>query len=137
VGKRVLFTDLELYLTARIRAELAAIGTPLTANVFVSNRFPDPAREKTVVVRDDSGSSSSIVTKEPSVGITVLGKTDQTATDLANIVHMIMSDCAGPELDNPVANVRGSNGPFKVLDEAGQPRRYMTFDLSVVGKAYP
>ncbi|MFJ4284016.1 hypothetical protein ACIPY0_00050 [Paenarthrobacter nicotinovorans] len=137
MGKRVLFTDLELYLTGRIRAELAALGTPLAVNVFVSNRFPDPAREKTVVVRDDSGSTTSIVTKDPSVGITVLGKTDQIATDLANLVHMIMSDCAGPQPDNPVANVRGANGPFKVLDEAGQPRRYMTFDLSVVGNAYP
>lgn len=137
MGKRVLFTDLELYLTGRIRTELAAIGTPLTANVFVSNSFPSPAREKTVVVRDDSGPLTSIITKQPSVGITVLAGNDQMATDLANLVYMIMSNCAGTEADNPVADVPDSTGPFKVIEESGQPRRYMTFELSVVGNAYP
>ena len=137
MGKQVLFTDLELYLTGRIRSELAGIGTPLTTNVFVSNTFPSPAREKAVIVRDDSGPLTSIITKQPSVGVTVLGGTDQMAASLANLVYMIMSNCAGREADNPVADVSGSAGPFKVIEESGQPRRYMTFELSVVGHAYP
>ncbi|MFJ4026026.1 hypothetical protein ACIPWF_00780 [Paenarthrobacter sp. NPDC089989] len=141
MGSRVLFTDLELYLTGRIRAELAAIGTPITQNVFVSNQFPNPARPKTVVVRDDSGPRTSIITKEPSVGITVLAGEDPTqgqqATELANVVFMIVADCAGTEPENPVARVLNATGPYKVTEESGQPRRYMTFDLAVVGTPYP
>lgn len=137
MGSRVLFTDLELYLTGRIRQELAAIAAPITQNVFVSNQFPTPARPKTVVVRDDSGPQTSIITKEPSIGITVLAGDDQTqgqqATELANLVFMIVANCAGPEPGNPVAKVVNATGPYKVNEESGQPRRYMTFELAVVG----
>ncbi|QOT16481.1 hypothetical protein [Paenarthrobacter sp. YJN-5] len=137
MGSRVLFTDLELYLTGRIRQELAAIAAPITQNVFVSNQFPSPARPKAVVVRDDSGPQTSIITKEPSIGITVLAGDDPTqgqqATELANLVFMIVGDCAGPEPGNPVAKVVNATGPFKVTEESGQPRRYMTFELAVVG----
>ena len=141
MGSRVLFTDLELYLTGRIRAELSDIAAPITNNVFVSNQFPNPARSKTVVVRDDSGPTTSAVTKEPTVGITVLAGDDPTqaqqVTELANLVFMIVANCAGPEPGNPVAAVFDSNGPYKVTEESGQPRRYMTFTLSVVGIPYP
>lgn len=141
MGRRVLFSDLELFLTGYLRAELAALGTPLASDVFVSNSFPSPARPKAVVIRDDSGPSASVITKEPTIGVTVLAGDDQTngkaATDLANIVHMLLSDCAGTQPGNPVAAVLGSNGPYKVTEESGQPRRYMTFELSVTGQAFP
>lgn len=141
MGSRVLFTDLELYLTGRIRQELAEIAAPITQNVFVSNQFPSPARPKTVVVRDDSGPQTSIITKEPTIGITVLAGDDQTqgqqATELANLVFMIVADCAGTEPGNPVARVVNATGPYKVTEESGQPRRYMTFELAVVGTPYP
>lgn len=140
MGSRVLHSDLELFLTGYLRAALADLGTPLTTDVFVSNSFPSPSRPKTVVVRDDSGPSTSIITKKPTVGVTVLAGDDPTegqeATDLANLVHMLMSDCAGTQPGNPVAAVLNSNGPYKVQEESGQPRRYMTFELSVTGRPF-
>jgi hypothetical protein len=137
VAERVIFSDLELFLTGFIRAELLAHGE---TDVFVSNQFPDPARPKAVIVRDDGGPSSSIVTESPTVGVTVLAGDDPTqgaeATNLAQLVKAIVKGCARVAPGNPVAAVLASNGPIKVPDESGQPRRYMTFELSVVGSSF-
>lgn len=141
MGRRVIYSDLEMFLTGFIRAELAAVGTALAKDVFVSNQFPSPARPKTVVVRDDSGPSTSVITREPTVGITVLAGSDPSqgkeATDLALLVQAVVSDCARAAPGNPVAAVLESTGPYKVPDETGQPRRYMTFTLSVTGAEFP
>lgn len=141
MGSRVIYADIELFLTGFIRSELAAVGTPLARDVFVSNQFPSPARPKTVVVRDDSGPTTSIITKEPTIGITVLAGNDPSqgkeATDLALLIQALVSDCARAAPGNPVAAVLESNGPYKVPEESGQPRRYMTFNLAVTGAAFP
>jgi hypothetical protein len=140
MGSRVLDVDLELFLTGFIRSELFKLGTPLAQGVFVSNKFPERARPKTVVVRDDSGQSTSIITTQPAVGVTVLAGDDPSqggeATNLARLVKMIVNDSARAEPGNPIARVINSTGPYKVPDESGQPRRYMTFTLSVVGTPY-
>lgn len=134
---RVVYGDLELFLTGFIRRELAERGE---TGVFVSNQFPNPSRSKAVVVRDDSGPDTSAVTMSPTVGITVLAGDDPTqgaeATRLAQLVKAIVKGSARVEAGNPVAAVLGSTGPFKVPDESGQPRRYMTFELSVVGEKF-
>lgn len=138
MGKRVIHSDLEEFLTGFIRRELASIGSPLATGVFVSNQFPNPARPKSVIVRDDGGPDTSIITNEPTVGITVLTDEDptegETATNLAQLVKAIVKDCARIEPGNPVAAVLGFNGPYKVPDETGHPRRYMTAELSVAGR---
>ncbi|NWL32976.1 hypothetical protein DM791_08720 [Paenarthrobacter nitroguajacolicus] len=138
MGKRVIHSDLEEFLTGFIRRELAAIGSPLASGVFVSNQFPSPARPKSVIVRDDGGPDVSIVTNEPTVGITILTDKDltdgKTATDLSHLVKAIVKDCARVEPGNPVAAVLGFNGPYTVPDETGHPRRYMTAELSVAGE---
>lgn len=140
MGSRVIHSDLEKYLTRYLRIALANVGTPLATGVFVSNQFPETRRAKTVIVRDDSG-PAGLVTKEPAVGVTVLAGDDptdgQTATELALLVEALMWSCAGTEPGNPVAAVLGSTGPSKVPDPTGQPRRYLTFELSVVGTEFP
>lgn len=137
MADRVIFSDLELFLTGFIRSELAAHGEP---GVFVSNQFPPEARPKTVVVRDDGGPGTSLVTESPSIGVTVLAGDDPTqgaeATRLAQLVKAIIKGSARVEPGNPVAAVLSSNGPVKVPDETGQPRRYMTFELSVTGSPF-
>ena len=140
MGSRVIHSDLEKYLCSYLRTALAAVGTALADNVFVSNEFPEQRRPKTVVVRDDSG-PAGLVTKYPAVGVTVLAGDDpadgQEATDLALLVEALMWGCPGTDPGNPVAAVLGSTGPAKVPDDTGQPRRYLTFELSVVGVEFP
>lgn len=133
----VIFSDLELFLTGFVRAELLARGE---TGIYVGNQFPSPARPKTVVVRDDSGPDTSAVTMSPTIGVTVLAGDDPTqgteASRLAQLVKAIIKGAARVEPGNPVAAVLATNGPYKVPEESGQPRRYMTFELSVVGSAF-
>lgn len=148
MGSRVIFSDLELFLTDFIRDELAALAGNPYPEVFVSNRFfepdeddPQPEPPFQVIVRDDGGPDTSIITNQPSVGITVLGGDDPTqgkeATDLALVVKAIVKDSARVEPGNPVAAVLAATGPYKVTEESGRPRRYMTFELSVTGSPFP
>lgn len=147
MGERVIFSDLEKFLTGHIRAELAALpGQPYQGG-WISNQFysPDPDIPRSppsyqIVVRDDGGPDTSIITQEPAVGVTVLmgddGSQGQEASDLALVVKMIVRDCARSEPGNPVAAVRAATGPYKVADPTGVPRRYMTFELAVTGRPF-
>lgn len=147
MADRVIYSDLELFLTGFIRRELAAMpGQPFPGG-FISNEFwvnnptaPKPAPPFQIIVRDDSGPRTSRVTKSPTVGITILGSDTVNKiiiTNLGHTVFAIMEGCARVELGNPVAAVLDATGPYKVVDESGQPRRYMTFELSVVGTPFP
>ncbi len=146
MGKDVIHSDLEEFLTGHIRAVLEQLAADATSEyqaladgVFVSDRHPDSRRDKTVVVRDDGGPTTGITTRETTVGVTVLAGEDETdgkeCADLALLVQAIVRACPGPDPGNPVAEVRRTSGPFKVRDPSGQPRRYFTADLAVVGKA--
>lgn len=136
---RIIHADLELFLTEWLRRELAQRPEPVCQGVEVSNREPPvgetfPAR--LVVVRDDSGNRTSIITRHTSVGISVLAGTKdnpQDATDLARIVLALAEDCAAVEPGNPVAAVLESNGPYPVPEAQPHSRRYMTLVMSVVG----
>lgn len=135
---RVIFTDLELFLTGFIRGELVARGK---TGGFISNEFSPADKPRPlfqVIVRDDGGPRSGVVTKTPTVGVTILGSDTfnkvQTA-DLALLVAAIVEGCARVAANNPVAAVLNSNGPYKVPDDTG-PRRYMTFELSVTGNPF-
>lgn len=140
MADRVIHSDLEKFLCRYLRAALAGTGSELATGVYVGNEFPEQRRPKSVVVRDDGG-PAGLVTKQPAVGITVLAGDDpadgQEATDLALLVEALMWGCPGIDPGNPVAAVLGSTGPSKVPDDTGQPRRYLTFELSVVGTAFP
>ncbi|KRE72585.1 hypothetical protein [Arthrobacter sp. Soil762] len=147
MGKDVIHSDVELFLTGHIRARLAAIAadgasphSALADGVFVSDRFPDPRRSKAVVVRDDGGPTTGLNTRETTVGITVLAGDDPTngteVSSLALLVQAIVAGSAAVEAGNPVAVVRSTAGPFKVREDSGQPRRYFTADLGLTGQAF-
>lgn len=140
MGSRVLDADVELFLTGFIRTELALIGTPATRGVFVSNSFPPTQRPKTVVVMDNGGPSTSIITTQTSLGVTVAAGDDPSqgadAKELARLVKMIITDSARADPGNPVAAVLNSTGPYRITEENGQPTYYMTFELVVVGQPF-
>lgn len=147
MGSGVIFTDVELFLAHHIqdRLQQIAAGPPgrhqgLAAGVYVGNKYPPERRPKTVVVRDDGGPGTDIVTKQSSAGVTVLAgddpTRDQDAKDLALLVAAIVAGCPGLEPGNPVAAVLEMNGPYKVPDPAGQPRQYFTATLAVTGEEF-
>lgn len=147
MGSAVIFTDVELFLAHHIKARLDSIaaGPPgphqvLATDVYVGNQYPPERRHKTVVVRDDGGPGTGLVTKSTSTGFTVLAGDDATegneATDLALLVSAIVAGCPAVETGNPVAAVLTMNGPFKVPDPSGQPRRYLTAALAVTGEEF-
>lgn len=137
---RVLPPDVPMFLTGFIRRELALRPEPYCKGNYVSNKFAptgpnEPVRERQVVVRDDGGPDTSVITSETAVGITILAATEADANGLARMVKAIVRDCPGVEAGNPVAAVLASNGPYEVPEESAQHRRYMTFTFSVVGTA--
>jgi hypothetical protein len=136
---RVTPPDLELWLTAYLRAALAADGW----SVQVGNKEPAatevPLRKPLVIIRDDSGSRESAVTFDRSVGVSVLAgtkKSDKPANDLARVVAAILMDDGIALVDgSPIVAVTwdGCNGPYAVEDDLDAARRYMTIEYVVVG----
>lgn len=147
VGKDVIFSDVEMFLAHHIQGRLEGIaaGPPsrhqsLAEGVYVGNTHPPTKRAKAVVVRDDGGPTAGIFTKQVNAGFTVLAGDDpsqaQDATDLALLVAAIVAGCPGLEPGNPVAAVPSMNGPYKVADPSGQPRRYFTATLALAGEEF-
>lgn len=132
---RVLPPDVAMFLTGFIRRELTLRSEPYCKSVFVSNKFApsDQPRDRQVIVRDDGGPDTSVITSEPAVGITILAKSEADANGLARMVKAVVRDCPGMDPGNPVAAVIASNGPYEVPEESTSHRRYMTFTFSVVG----
>lgn len=133
---RVLPPDVAMFLTGFIRRELTLRAEPYCKSVYVSNKFApaSPPRDRQVVVRDDGGPDTSVITSEPAVGVTILAKTEADANGLARLVKALVRDCAGMDPGNPVAAVIASSGPYEVPEESTSHRRYMTFTFSVVGE---
>lgn len=130
----VIHADLELYLTSRFRAELAARGR---ADVVVANREQD-TNVPQLIVRDNSGPSRSVVSAERDVSLSVLAgtkATPQPAMDLARLVTALAGTLAGLEPGNPIAHVPedGVNGPFWVPEDAAYARTLTTVTFVVVG----
>jgi hypothetical protein len=135
----VIHADLTLFLVNWYRAALAARPEDVCRGVEVDNREPKgefPAR--LLVIRNDGGPDTSIVTGRRNVGLSVLAGNEENpkdAEDLAAIVHALRTQIPSVGPDNPVAAVLGSLGPYEVSESQPRARRYMTFTLSVVGKA--
>lgn len=133
----VMFADLELWLVGWLRGRLAARPEPICAGVTVNNKEPTgefPA--KLVVVREDGITRTGLVTGEASIGVTVFAGTKslpQPANELVRMVRAIIEDCPGAEPGNPVAAVVDSTGPFAIPEDGPSARRYLTFNLAVVG----
>ncbi|UTT53809.1 hypothetical protein [Microbacterium maritypicum] len=137
----IIHDDLELWLTGWLRAQLAARPEAVCRDVKVDNKEPGPNDEwpkRLVVVRDDGSSEVELNVDSAALGVTIFAGTKvlpKEANDLARIVRALIRDCARVEPGNPVAAVTASAGPFKVDDERPEARRYLTFELAVVGSA--
>lgn len=120
--------DVNLWFTTWLRTQLAARTESVTANVFVSDETPNPRRDRMVIVRRDGGIRRDFVLEDPSVGVNVWAKTKKDCSDLAHLVQALM---VSAEAEGPIVRVRSVFGPSTIPDDSGQPRRYMTFDVTV------
>lgn len=135
MGELLLHADLELFLSGYFQAGLAARPEPYCADVVVGRDFPpadllQPGRF--IVIRDDSGPRTSIITKDVTVGITVKAPTISDVKALAAMVEGLLPGCVGVEPGTPVAALLGVNGPYSVPDPGGGPTQYLTAEFTVV-----
>ena len=126
----VLFDDIELWATGRMRTLLASRSEPYATDVYIGNKVPNPRRDRMVIFRRDGGPRTSAVLEAPRLGINVWAKTDQDAGDLARLVAALL--CASPD-GAPVCKVTITGGPYAVPDESTQPRFYFTAELTSKG----
>jgi hypothetical protein len=141
VGSAAIHDDLELYLTGRLRTELANRDEPVFDGIVVANVFPaanEPWPSKLLVVRDDSGPATSFVTADRQVGLTLIVD-DTVATPVevsqgARIVAALAYAVPGPQPDNPVAAVRTQNGPYSVAEPPPRLRFYSTITYGVAAR---
>lgn len=136
----VIHSDLELFLTAWYRAELAARPEPVCADVFVdrveSTKTPAPRRQ--LIVRDDGIVQTSFLTGRASIGLTVLAGTKanpKDAKDLGRIVLALASQIASPDPTNPIARLATATGPYLVAEQSTFARAYIPVTFDVVGRA--
>lgn len=144
----VLHDDLILFLTAWYRDALAARPEPVCAEVEVGGAEPadPPFPLKMLVIANDGGASTSLLTGERSVRLVVLAGTradPKEANDLVQIVHALASQipAAGftvlidevPHI-NPVSALLNTTGPFDVTESQERARRYVGLTLAVSGR---
>lgn len=140
---RVTPPDLELWLTAYVRALAAAEGV----DVDVSNKEPKdlelPLERPLIVIRDDSGNRLDWTTFDRSIGASVLAGSrmhDKPANDTARwLAGVLFDDAIALAGGTPIAAVEfgGCNGPYAVADELDVARRYMTAQYIVAGTWRP
>lgn len=131
--------DLELWLCTYLRAELAAGAI---TDVEVDNREPFEAAasfpEKLIVVRDDSGDQTSVVSWERQLGISILAGTkiyDRPAVELARRVFGILTEDDGTALaladGSPIVTLLSARGPWRIDEPQDRTRMYMTIEYVV------
>lgn len=131
----VVHDDLELFLTSWYRAAIAARSEPVCQGVTVNRTEQD--KPKQIVIRDDGGPETSLLTGERSVGVSILAGTKanpKDAKDLANIAYALRSQIASPDPMNPVAAVIDSTAPVMVPEAQERARVYFTLTLAVAGR---
>ena len=126
----VLFDDIELWATGALRAALAARSEPYTDDVYVSNKVPNPRRDRMLIVRRDGGGRLDVVREAPRLGINVWAKTEQDANDLGRLVAALL--WAAPDGD-PVSRVTVTGGPYPVADDTDF-LRYITAEVISQGR---
>lgn len=127
----ILYPDIELVLTGKFRAALAARPEPFAQNVFVSNTVPATRRDRMAIVRRDGGTQVDFRDR-PRVTIRVWAKAEKDADDLARLVMALAPTfCDG----SPIIAVpnEGKSGPFPVVDESAESLRQMSIEFHTRG----
>jgi hypothetical protein len=81
---------------------------------------PTDRRDRMVIVRRDGGALTGLF-DQPRVSLDVWAKTEQDATNLANLIVALAM--RAPVLGAGVTNVTHLSGPNSVPDPSGLPRR--------------
>lgn len=104
------------------------------ADATVAVRAPKPNQSiaRYIWVRRDGGPRISRVLDVPLLAVNVICEKDSDCADLSALVAGLLLAAADGD---PVTSVRQVLGPSPVDDPSGRPRRYMTFELTVRGRA--
>lgn len=135
----VIHDDLELFLTAWYRMRLGARPEAFLDGLEVDRVEPSTGTfpGRLIVIRDDGGPSTSLLTGERSVGVSVLAGTKadpQDAKDIARLAHALSSQIPSADPANPVSNVVDSTSPVLVPESQPHARAYFTLTLAVAGR---
>lgn len=129
--------DTELFLSSLLRTELKGIQ-----NLQVDNKVPTDYRGEypIIVLRDDGGEQTSLLTYDRSIGVTLYWSKPQNikpVRDLARKVYAILTDDNLADMDGPIAAINrdGCNGPYTVPDEQRAATQYLTVEYSTVGES--
>lgn len=132
--------DLTLFLTGWYRAWLAGRPEAIAAGVEVADQEPAVASDvfpkKLLVIRDDSGPVTGLVTAERLVGISALCERKEDAVALALLVQAGADGIPSADPANPVAAVLEKNGPYYVPEDQPRSRQYQTVLFGVVGQPF-
>ncbi|MEV4735560.1 MULTISPECIES: hypothetical protein [unclassified Microbacterium] len=129
--------DLEQWLTDYARAILTAAA--LTSDVGNKEPADGEFPEALIVIRNDGGTKTSVITAQWSVGITILAGTrifDAPAVDLVRPIFGAFTDEDLPSLGGrscPIASVDDFNGWYTVAEAQDRTRIYFTVTYTVVG----
>jgi hypothetical protein len=136
----VLHADVQLFIVGWYRAWLATREEDFLNGFEVDVVEPAdgdfPAR--LLVIRDDGGTPTELVTCEHSLGMSVLAGTKQNpkdANDAARLIWAARHLIPSPDPANPIAAILGGTSPVPVTEAQDRARRYSTLIVSDVGTA--
>jgi hypothetical protein len=112
--------DADLWWIVYLRGAFVGRTEPYASNVYFDRAVPKSRRDRMVLVRRDGGNVTGLFDR-PRVSFDVWAKTEQDATNLANLVVALA--LKAPLAGAGVTNVEHLSGPNSVPDESGQPRR--------------
>lgn len=111
--------DADLWWIDYLRGALVGRPESYAQTVYFDRRVPATRRDRMVIVRRDGGNVTGAFDR-PRVSLDVWAKTDQDATNLANLIIALAFDAPGT---NGCVRVEHLSGPNDVADPSGQPRR--------------
>lgn len=112
--------DADLWWIVYLRGALVGRTEPYASSVYFDRKVPNPRRDRMVIVRRDGGQVRGVF-DHPRVALDVWAKTEQDATDLANL--MVALAQVAPLAGAGVTAVTHISGPNAVPDPSGKPRR--------------
>ena len=122
--------DVILWATGYYRDALEARPEPVASGAYVSDEVPNPRRAAMVVIESDGGNRLDTVRSTARLRFQVWAGSKKDAADLALIVYALTAAC--PD-GNPVCAVSDLAGPYRVADDSGQPKQFLTCELIVKG----
>lgn len=124
----VLFADAEAWAVDFLAGFLSARAEPYAQGVRVSTRVPEPRADRMVVVRRDGGPRQTPVSEVARLAVRVWATSDEDASDLTNLVRAALASSPG---EGPVRAATEISGPSYVIEESGQPLRYVVVELTM------